>query len=99
MNDALGRLLQPQEPGAGEFQEALLGLLSLSRAVDALLARCPDVEETAPGSPAESELAHALLGLCSLRRTFVLTLEALLGGEEPAEVDVAEANWDRGHLR
>ena len=92
-------MIQPHEPGAGEFQEALLGLVSLSGVVDALLARCPDVEKTAPRSPAASELAHALLGLCSLRRTFALTLGALLAGEERGEVDRAEANWDRGHLR
>jgi hypothetical protein len=99
VNDALGRLLQPHEPAAGEFHEALLGLASLSRAVDALLARCPDVEETAIGGDEESELAYAILGLVSLRTTFLLTLEALLGEEERGEAGTPGAAWHRGHLR
>jgi hypothetical protein len=98
VSDEVGALLRPRGPGAGEFHDALLGLRSLRGAMAALLARCPEVDDTAPASGEPSELAYALVGLCSLDRTLGLLFEALLD-EEHDEPAVEGATWHRGHLR
>jgi hypothetical protein len=97
-------MLDPREPGASEFHEAILGLVRLCAELDALIDGEAEGTQPALGPPASvPAFDHALLGLFSLRKTLVLAFGAVLGepavGAAPAETNGAQSAWDRGHLR
>ncbi len=96
--------LDPRDAESNAFQDAVLGMAAVSRALDALVAELPPGDGPAPGTPPDPRLVHVLLGLLSLRKTFGLALGALAGDQAGADAagqqsTAAVSAWSREHLR